>query len=112
MFLKPGSKNPNEIRLVPNGIRTRVYGPPRASCSDSRTSTTLTQQRVSRDLNSEGSPEILIISGHPYRHLRRPRFRVLKVAFQSRATGSDTFPCARSWLAASVEKSLRRLASG
>src|SRR5215831_16009801 len=42
-------------RLHPiNGIRTRVYGPPRASCSESRASGMLTQLRGPGDLNSEG----------------------------------------------------------
>src|SRR5215470_8899347 len=36
------------------GIRTRVYGPPRASCSESRASGMLTQLRGPGDLNSEG----------------------------------------------------------
>src|SRR5262244_3397831 len=39
---------PEEIPLTspggPNGIRTRVYSPPRASCSESQTSRMLTQQ--------------------------------------------------------------------
>src|SRR5215831_5658246 len=49
---------PEEIPLTspggPNGIRTRVYGPPRASCSESRASGMLTQLRGPGDLNSEG----------------------------------------------------------
>src|SRR5436190_9368098 len=36
----------------PNGIRTRVYSPPRASCVELRTSRMSTQQRLSGDLNS------------------------------------------------------------
>ena len=39
----------------PNGIRTRVYGPPRACCYELRTSRMLTQLGASGDLNSEGS---------------------------------------------------------
>src|SRR5262249_30254290 len=38
----------------PNGIRTRVCSPPRASWPKSRTSGMLTQLRASGDLNSEG----------------------------------------------------------
>ena len=38
----------------PNGTRTRVYSPSRASCSESGTSRILTQFRVSGDSNSEG----------------------------------------------------------
>ncbi len=56
----------------PNGIRTRVYGPPRASYSESSTSRMLTQQQASRDLNSEGRSRFPV---------RRTALRVCKVTY-------------------------------
>src|SRR5215475_10951527 len=50
----PRSDNSNECG-GPNGIRTRVYSPPRASCFTSRSWNMLTQQRAPGDSNSEGA---------------------------------------------------------
>src|SRR5882762_710563 len=46
-------ENLDSPRGGPDGIRTRVYGPPRARCSELSTSMILIQQNISRDLNSE-----------------------------------------------------------
>ena len=50
----PKLKHPQQNNVVPNGIRTRVYGPPRACCFASRSWKMLTQQSAPADSNSEG----------------------------------------------------------
>jgi hypothetical protein len=47
----------------PNGIRTRVYSPPRATFFDPRTSAMLTKHRACRDSNSDGG-SLLSHHGH------------------------------------------------
>src|SRR5215470_17010737 len=52
----------------PNGIRTRVYGPPRASCFVSHSWKMLTQRLAPGDSNSEGGSRSRPLSIHG--HLR------------------------------------------
>jgi len=53
-FARPRLHRRGRAFVLHGRIRTRVYSPPRASWSKSRTSGMLTQLRASGDLNSEG----------------------------------------------------------